>query len=166
MEETEVKPTYEIKLAKRINATTIVDLLNNVTLKLHEKNINQWEYPWDLKEIERDIENRNTYIVTTSGSLILGTFSIRYLETKTWIPIIEPNNLYLYRIAVLSEYQGNNIGLKIMNYACQSARASKQILYLDCWAGNEKLKNFYTKAGFVFCGDFQEEDYEISVFKY
>ena len=161
-----MKPTYEIKLAKITNTTTIVELLNKVTIKLHEKNINQWENPWDLKKVERDIDNRNTYIVTTADTLILGTFSIRYLETKTWIPIIEPNNLYLYRIAVLPEYQGKNIGLEIIKYACQSSRASKQVLYLDCWAGNEKLKNFYTEAGFEFYGDFQEEDYEISVFKY
>ena len=159
-------PEYEIKLAKSINSATIVDLLNNVTLKLYEKNINQWKYPWDLKEIEFDIENRNTYIVTAKGNLMLGTFSMKHLENKTWLSTIETNNLYLYRIAVLPEYHGENIGLEIINYACQSARVSKQILYLDCWAGNEKLKNFYTRAGFEVYGDFQEEDYEISVFRY
>jgi hypothetical protein len=39
-------------------------------------------------------------------------------------------------------------------------------LYLDCWAGNKKLRNFYSNAGFDFIGDFPEEDYMISVFKY
>jgi hypothetical protein len=39
-------------------------------------------------------------------------------------------------------------------------------LYLDCWAGNEKLKEFYFNNGFEYVGDFPEEDYFISVFKF
>ncbi|MBZ9687818.1 GNAT family N-acetyltransferase [Clostridium estertheticum] len=155
----------EIKLAERCNTIAIVDLLNTVTLNLHRKNINQWIYPWDFKEIEIDIKNRSTYMITIDN-LIVGTFSIKDVGVNTWNPSIKSNNLYLYRIAILPEYQGKNIGLQIINYACKISIDSKKTLYLDCWAGNEKLKDFYFKVGFDFCGEFPEEDYRISVFKY
>jgi len=155
----------EIKLADNDSTIAIVKLLNAVTLSLHTKGINQWTYPWELKEIGRDIKNRNTYKMTIDN-LIVGTFSIKEVDVNKWVPINKSNNLYLYRIAILPEYQGKNIGLKIIKYACMISLDFNKTLYLDCWTGSEKLKDFYLKAGFNFCGDFPEEDYMISVFKY
>jgi ribosomal protein S18 acetylase RimI-like enzyme len=104
--------------------------------------------------------------VITVDDLTVGTFSLKEIGINSLPTIIESDNLYLYRVALLPEYQGKNIGLKVTNYACQISRDLKKILYLDCWAGNVNLKNFYLKAGFDFCGDFPEEDYMLSVFKY
>jgi hypothetical protein len=39
-------------------------------------------------------------------------------------------------------------------------------VHIDCWAENEKLKDFYSKNGFEYLGDFAEEDYLISIFKF
>lgn len=144
---------------------TIVELLNKVTLNLHEKNVNQWKYPWHSEKIDMDIKNRNTYVITI-GKLIVGTFSIKDMDINIAFNISKPNNLYLYRIAILPEYQGRNIGFKIINYTFQISRDSRKTLYLDCWAGNAKLKDFYCKAGFDYCGDFPEAGYMVSVFKY
>ncbi|MGV2941336.1 GNAT family N-acetyltransferase [Mesobacillus sp. LC4] len=63
------------------------------------------------------------------------------------------------------EYQGKGYGSVITSWSCQYARQLVEELYLDCWAGNEKLKNFYSENGFEYVGDFPEEDYYISVFK-
>lgn len=156
---------YEIRLAEKDDISIIVELLNKVTLNLHEKNINQWTYPWDLEEINTDIKNKNTYVITID-KLIVGTFSIKDMDINEILHISKPNNLYLYRIAILPAYQGKNIGLKAISYAFQVSRNLSKTLYLDCWAGNIKLKSFYSEAGFDYCGDFPEEDYMISVFKY
>lgn len=156
----------EIKLADKSSVDSIVELLNKVTLNLHRKNINQWIYPWNFKDVEEDIENRKTYIIRIDSQLA-GTFSIKDTGSMNdGLTVIEPGNLYLYRIAVLPEYQGKNIGLQIVDYAFKISIDSKKILYLDCWAGNKKLKDFYLKAGFDLCGDFPEEDYMVSVFKF
>lgn len=155
---------YEIKLAEEDDIKIIVELLNKVTLNLHQKNINQWTYPWDFEELNADIKNRNVHVIT-ADKLIIGTFSLKDMDDNV-LHIIKPNNLYLYRIAILPVYQGKNIGLYAVNYACETSKHLRKILYLDCWAGNVKLKNFYLKAGFDYCGDFPEEDYMISVFKY
>ncbi|GAA0180924.1 hypothetical protein SH2C18_35360 [Clostridium sediminicola] len=51
-------------------------------------------------------------------------------------------------------------------FKCITVKYYILIQYLDCWAGNEKLRTFYLKAGFDFCGDFPEDNYMSSVFKY
>lgn len=154
----------QIRLAYIQEKDIIVELLNKVTLFLHEKGINQWIYPWNPDEIGIDIQNKYTYVLIVDGKIV-GTFSIKDINEFDFLSI-EPQSKYLYRIAILPEYQGKNLGIEIVNYSCQYARKLNKTLYLDCWAGNEKLRNFYSSAGFEFIGDFPEEDYMISVFKY
>ncbi|MGH4123475.1 MAG: GNAT family N-acetyltransferase [Clostridium sp.] len=154
----------EIKLVGINNLNTIVELLNKVALHLHEKGVNQWTYPWNRSEIEIHIEKGYIYMLVVDN-LIVGTFSLKDINNFDFFSI-EPNSKYLYRIAILPEYQGKKLGIEITNYVCGYSRNLKSALYLDCWAGNEKLRNFYSSAGFDFMGDFPEEDYMISVFKY
>lgn len=156
---------YKIRLAEKNDISAVVELLDKVTLNLHQKNINQWIYPWNSEEIKLDIENRNVYVVLLDN-LMVGTFSIKILYIDVEIPVIEADSLYLYRIAILPEFQGKNIGLEVTDYACRISSSFKKVLYLDCWSGNINLRNFYLKAGFNYCGDFPEEDYLVSVFKY
>lgn len=155
----------EFRLAEKDDTNAIVKLLNEVTLNLHERNIEQWTYPWEFKEIDIEVKNRNVYVVTID-KVIIGTFSLKHIDANSWISIIKTSSIYFYRIAILPEYQGQNIGLDIINYVSKISRDSNKYLYLDCWAGNQRLKKFYLKAGFDFCGDFPEDDYMISVFKH
>lgn len=121
----EVRMMYEIKLAEKDKAVAIVDLLNKVTLNLHRKGINQWTYPWDSKEIEMDIKSGRTNIIIVDDS-IAGTFSLKVIEDNSWFSFIKSNSIYLYRIAILPAYQGKNLGIEIINYACKIARNSKK----------------------------------------
>lgn len=143
---------------------SVVDIINDATLNLNKKGINQWNYPCDAKEIEHDIMKNYVYILVLNDNVV-GTFSLRPIEH--YAPLdVEPNSKYLYRLAILSAYKGNNLGKEMIEYVCRTARCLGSTIYLDCWAGNKKLRKFYTEAGFEFLGDFPEEDYFISVFKY
>lgn len=153
----------QILLAEEIHTEALVELLNKVTLNLHEKNINQWVYPWNYEEILKDIKNHNTYIII-KDKLIIGTFSIKPTAISSLSHIIKAHSFYLYRIAISSKYQGKSIGLAAVDFARRKAKASDKSIYLDCWAGNSPLRQFYSKAGFKYLGDFPEEDYMISVF--
>lgn len=154
----------KIRLAEMEDIDIIVELLNKVTLQLHKKGINQWKYPWDFKEIEVDVKNKYTYVLIVDEKIV-GTFSIKDIDNFDFLSI-ETHSKYLYRIAILPEYHGKNLGIEIINYSCQYVRKLDKTLYLDCWAGNRKLRNFYLNAGFDFIGDFIEKDYMISVFKF
>ncbi|GAA0492488.1 hypothetical protein GCM10008986_18550 [Salinibacillus aidingensis] len=54
--------------------------------------------------------------------------------------------------------------LKIINYSCSYAQRFTGKLYLDCWAGNQKLRVYYPAQGLTYLGYFPEKDYSISVF--
>lgn len=153
----------KIELADTGRTDEITELLNKVTLNLHEKGINQWTFPWDKDKLRTDIEERHVYVLM-ENDIVAGTFSMKHIDKFEPVPI-ESSSMYLYRIAVLPEYQGNNLGMKIMQFACQASEKLRKSLYLDCWAGNKKLRSFYSGAGLEYLGDFPEEDYMISVFK-
>ena len=154
----------EIKLAEIKDIGVIVELLNEVTLQLHEKGINQWVYPCNSLEIEMGIREAQIYVLIVDD-IIVGTFSLKPIDNLATL-LIEANSSYLFRVAILPEYQGKSLGVELVNYACEHSRKLKNTLYLDCWAGNKKLRKFYSNAGFDFLGDFPEEDYFISVFRY
>jgi len=154
----------QIRLAQRDEKDIIVDLLNKVALHLNKKGVKQWSYPWDEKEIYEEIESKLIYILIVNNTVI-GTFSIKDTDYVN-VPLIKGQNNYLYRVAISPEYFGKNFGLEMVDYAIKLSRGTKKSLYLDCWAGNDKLKKFYLDAGFQLLGDVPEEDYMISVFKY
>ncbi|MFF2752940.1 GNAT family N-acetyltransferase [Psychrobacillus sp. NPDC058041] len=152
-----------IKLAGVSDLVQILEVLNKVTIALQNKNINQWSYPWDSEYISNEISEEKSYKLMHNESVI-GTFFIETID-KIGEYIIEPESLYLSKIAILPEYQGSNIGSKITDFACTNAQKLNKVLYIDCWAGNIKLKEFYSKNGFQYIGDFSEEDYLISIFR-
>lgn len=154
----------EIRLATIQDLMNIEDLLNKVTLMLHNRGVNQWSYPCNKKELEIDIENNRVFVLIIDN-LIIGTYSLKNIQDIYLIPV-ETNNKYLYRIAILPEYQGQGLGVHMVNYCCNYAKDNNKILYLDCWGGNEKLRSFYSSIGFNLIGDFSEEDYMVSVFKF
>jgi ribosomal protein S18 acetylase RimI-like enzyme len=154
-----------IELAQLDNLSDIVALLNSATKKLLSLNIKQWEYPWDSKVIEEDIVNNFQYIVKNDNK-IMAVFSLKDMSNNQWTNDTSNNQMYLYRIAVDPIYQGNNVGHFICDWVQNYSKQNKRNIYLDCWAGNEKLRSFYKDAGFLFVGDYPEDDYFISVFRY
>jgi ribosomal protein S18 acetylase RimI-like enzyme len=153
-----------IKSAIQKDSDPIVQLLNEVTQKLMSQNIKQWDYPWDNSLISSDISSGFQYIVEENNKII-AVFSIKDMPANYWTKEEKPDQMYLYRIAVAPQCQGKSVGNVICNWIHDYAIQNNKTIYLDCWAGNEKLKNFYDNAGFSYIGDYPEESYLVSVFK-
>ncbi|MGD6796003.1 GNAT family N-acetyltransferase [Metabacillus indicus] len=153
-----------IRLASRQDLKQVLHVYNQVTADLHEKGINQWEYPWCAEKLLSKIKNHEMYVVV-DDSTVIGVFCIEEINQLSGL-MMDSDNMYLSQIAILREYQGKGIGLYITKFTCSYAMSVKKKIYLDCWAGNEKLKNFYLKAGFDYQGDLPEEDYSISIFSF
>jgi RimJ/RimL family protein N-acetyltransferase len=154
----------KIRLAKLNDFQQVLYVLNKTTLGLHKKGIKQWDYPWDENIVVSEIKNNHTYVLLFDSEII-GTFCIKEIDSLSDL-VIDSKSKYLYQIAILPKYQGNNIGSVITEFACSFANKVNKTIYLDCWAGNEKLKDYYLKNGFEYQGDFAEEDYFISIFKF
>ncbi len=58
----------------------------------------------------------------------IGTFSIKSTNGLE-LSAINPENLYLYRIALLPDFQGKGLGRQITHFACEYARKFNKILY-------------------------------------
>ncbi len=153
-----------IERAEAKHTGTITGILDKVTLRLHEKGVRQWTYPWDSGIIEAEAGNGNVYLLL-EDDIAVGTFSIKAIESINDFRV-EPGSMYLYRIAILPEYQGKNLGAHVTDHVMGLSQRLDKAVYLDCWAGNSKLRSFYLKAGFEHLGDFPEEDYCISIFRY
>ncbi len=153
----------EIQLATFKDVPSMVKVLNAVTLDLLKKGINQWPYPWDPFVVKQAVERHGGYVVRLDAQ-ITGAFYIYSVSNLSDLPM-EPQSLYISKIAILPEYQGRNIGSQIIRFACSLTQKQNKTLYLDCCAGNEKLKDFYRVQGLEYVGDFPEEDYFISIFK-
>ncbi|OEF96659.1 hypothetical protein BHF71_11345 [Vulcanibacillus modesticaldus] len=107
----------EIRLARIEDLNNIVSLLNKVTIDLHTKGILQWNYPWNSDDLIEDIINNYVYLLIIDD-LAVGTFSIKDIGEFNFINT-EPDNKYLYRIAILPEFQGKGLGLKIVKYSIE-----------------------------------------------
>ncbi|MDN3956058.1 GNAT family N-acetyltransferase [Sporolactobacillus laevolacticus] len=153
----------EIRRAEMIDLDKVVNILNRVAQNLQENGIHQWDYPWDRDKIEKEIKSDQAFILFNDRKAI-GTFFIREIDGLSELAVAPQSN-YLNKIAILPEYQGKNIGAIIIDYACSFSHNLNKTLYLDCWAGNDKLKAFYAGHGFKYLGDFPEDDYYISVYQ-
>ncbi|KAE9377563.1 hypothetical protein N431DRAFT_434759 [Stipitochalara longipes BDJ] len=83
---------------------------------------------------------------------------------------------YLHSLMLVPELQGQGLGrvflrqvlnileleIKISGRGIEGVKGG--MIILDCWAGNDKLREFYKTVGFKFWGSFPEKDYEIAVF--
>ena len=147
----------KIKLIGNDEIISLLYILNEVTLDLHKTGIQPWSYPWKSSDIAYDVHEGNVYGVYDEKDLI-GTFKIKEV-TSLHYTCVEIPSKELSQIAVHPSAQGKNIGAYIIHYAQSHVNKLNQALYLDCWAGNEKLKTFYTLNGFNYLGDFPEEDY-------
>lgn len=152
-----------IEKATKADINKVLKILNDVTADLISKNINQWEYPWEEKGLKEDLEEEKIYLVLVDGYPV-GTFSLVDLHNEENEFYKNTQGKYLYRIAVIPRIQGLGYGQKILELIRHS-NFSDNILYLDCWSGNEKLKKFYMNAGLKYIGDYPEKDYSISIFQ-
>ena len=149
-----------IRKAQIKDCRTIIDILNRTTLFLHNKGIFQWEYPWDDVEIKEDIILGSLYVLEISDQII-GTFGLKPKISIGDISL-EDSAVYLYQIAIDPAHQGSGHGRELIDF-CKEIR---EIIYLDCWSGNLKLRDFYMSNGFEYIKDLPEEDFFVSVFRW
>ncbi|RDU37750.1 hypothetical protein DRW41_07955 [Neobacillus piezotolerans] len=151
------------KVADLKKCSDIVELYNEVTLQLQRKGIQQWDYPWREDIVKEAIDRREVYTAELNGTIV-GAFWIGRAGHFSGLRV-EEGSQYLSKIAILPNYQGHGFGRGIVSFACTLAKTAGKPMYLDCWAGNHKLREFYTGCDLEYIGDFPEEDYFISVFK-
>lgn len=151
-----------VKKANADDLYNILNILDSATAKLLEKGVMQWEYPWDERQVLSFILKGEFYTVSHKN-IPCGCFGLKDFPKNNFVPA-DKNGLYRYHLAVHPGYDKAGIGFRICEWIQEYSKSTGKNIYFDCWAGNQKLINYYTFMGFKPLGQFPEEDYFVYAF--
>ncbi len=117
------------------------------------KGIYQWNEHYPNKSaFEKDVERDELYVLEINNSII-GCIVMSTLIDEEYIPVkwLTPNknNIYIHRLAIHPEHQGNRYAQQLMDFAEQFAIENNYIsIRLDTFSQNKRNKLFYELRGY------------------
>lgn len=173
----------QVRSAVLLDAQWMLDLSSRVQAALTASGSLQELTSSTLETVQATIQDQHVFILsfppgtleasesdaeTRIGSVIISSFSPQdgHGSLEWGIEGSREGIFYLHSLMLETEFQGRGTGKGFLKEALSEMerRVGDGKVLLDCWAGNEKLRGFYEKAGFNLMGVFPEEDYEIAVF--
>jgi GNAT superfamily N-acetyltransferase len=83
----------------------------------------------------------------------VGTLTLQWADL-TFCAERQPDAGYVHKLAVRPAYTRQSIGLEMLKWAEASARkAGKRFLRLNCLAEDQKIRDYYDRAGFLYEGN-------------
>ena len=136
----------------------ILKITKACAFPLISKNIFQWNefYP-NRKPFEADVERNELYVLEIHNEVI-GCITISTYMDEEYNPIkwLTPNynNIYIHRLAIHPNHQGNGYARKLMDFAEDFAiRNNYNSIRLDTFSKNDRNKKFYELRGFIKTGE-------------
>jgi len=122
------------------------------------KGIYQWNehYPNPFA-FENDVKRNELYVLEVDGQ-VKGTIVISTFMDEEYMPIDwltqNHNNIYIHRLAIHPELQGQGYAQQLMNFAEQFAiDNSYSSIRLDTFSQNKRNQKFYELRGYKRLGD-------------
>ncbi|MBU2948423.1 GNAT family N-acetyltransferase [Zobellia uliginosa] len=147
-----------VKLAKLSEIPQILNITKACAATMIKNGIYQWndEYP-SQKAFELDIERGELYTLQENGRII-GTIVLSRIMDKEYESIkwLTPNhkNIYIHRVAVHPDFQGQGYAQQLMAYGEDHARNHAfASVRLDTFSQNKRNQRFYETRGFQRLGD-------------
>tara|TARA_B100000768_G_C11283255_1_gene380031 strand:+ start:75 stop:578 length:504 start_codon:yes stop_codon:yes gene_type:complete len=143
-----------IRLAKDDDIKRVVEITNACANHMISKNIFQWDENYPNKEVfDQDITDNTLYIIENM-SKILGCIciSIKIDDVYKNVNWLTPNNknVFLHRLAIHPDFQGQGLALKLMEYAEEyTIKKEYKSIRLDTFSGNPKNNKFYNLQGYT-----------------
>ena len=166
-----VQQPLKVRRAERDDIAFIVDLSRRVQEKLTASGSLQQIGPIPRETVEAQV-NAGTAHILDRGSRRLGSVFVEPVPVESlrrWKlddPTLKP--WFLHKLMLEPGEQGHCLGAYFLE-GIKAYIASRQpggTIVLDCWAGNDKLRDFYTRAGFKLHGVFPANGFEVAVFVY
>ena len=117
------------------------------------KGIYQWNehYPNKLA-FESDVKRNELYVIEINNNVV-GCIAISTLMDDEYIPVkwLTPNknNIYIHRLAIHPEYQGNGFAQQLMDFAEQHSKENNySSIRLDTFSKNKRNHLFYELRGY------------------
>ena len=157
-------------LANADDVEVIIQLSSRVQTALTASGSLQEIGPLQHDIVSSAIASQRCFVLKGTN-YIIGCAFIRPLQEDYFPPSPDFNIrsyptpwLYLHSIMLDPEVQGKGFGVQLLNSVVQHIAPSGGTMFLDCWAGSTKLRDFYASAGCTFVAMLPEYDYEIAVF--
>jgi ribosomal protein S18 acetylase RimI-like enzyme len=137
-----------IRKAVLEDTNSLISILSAaVQHKLNHQDMSWGTGVFSEREVRGLIKTDATYTVLSDGEVI-GTFGLHWQDERVWGDQ-PPNAGYVHRLAVRDDLHGQDLGLRIIDWAvAEVARNGRQYLRLDCDSSNTKLRDYYEKQGF------------------
>ncbi len=162
---------YVVRAGLASDASPVLQIVQAAQDRLTKAGSSQQLVGYTRENVSARIERRELYVLEVDDRILGSAFvepvtPERFPQIAGWN--IAPDGCpvwFLYGLVIDPDAQGRGWGRVLLHSLCsQEAFAPPAVLTLDCWAGNQKLRRFYTDAGFQLHGVFPEEDYQIAVF--
>ncbi|PPJ49837.1 hypothetical protein CBER1_03298 [Cercospora berteroae] len=157
------------------DAQAVVDLSADVQNALTASGSLQQIGPLVLQDVKKAIATGHCYAIKNDARLVGCAFA------KPMTPSViaeeyeaQPLNishhvhpwLYMHSIMLRPDLQGRGLGRVLVDGAvqCIELKHARGTIFLDCCAGNDKLKAFYKRGGFEFVQNLAQQDYEVALF--
>lgn len=147
-----------IREARLSDIDTILKITKSCAIHMTAQNIHQWNEHYPNKQAFISDVKRNELYVLEEKNNVIGCIVMSAQMDEEYLPIqwLTPNdgNIYIHRVAVDPEYQGQGYAQKLMTFAEQFARENKQrSVRLDTFSQNLRNQKFYEQRGYKKVGD-------------
>lgn len=151
-----------IRFSQLNDIPRILEIINDAKALLKSLNIDQWQngYP-NLEQIENDIQNKESYVITTDDGIIAATtmFTLRseptykkVYEGKWIIDESEPYGV-IHRLAMSKDFRGQGIAKFVFEELHQQLQEKGiQSLKIDTHEDNKGMQSLIKKMGYQYCG--------------
>ncbi len=148
----------------------VLEILAEAAQWLQANKIDQWAYPPPpslRQRIRREIEKGELYLAhTVPAGQAVGTLRFEWAGDALWHAQPAHTAGYLHTIAIRPALHGHSLGEELINWAKDHVRSRNcNFLRLDCVAANAKLRSYYTRLGFRYCGQATHEDFTGALFE-
>ncbi|MFI8377741.1 GNAT family N-acetyltransferase [Leeuwenhoekiella sp. NPDC079379] len=143
-----------IRKAKLSEIESILNLTRACAKAMIKNNIYQWndDYP-SHQAFEEDIKREELFVYAQgekiTGTIVISTLRDEIYEHVNWLTPVNTNSIYIHRLAVHPDLQGQGIAQQLMNFAESFAKENKYVsVRLDTFSRNPRNNIFYTKRGY------------------
>lgn len=155
----------EFRQAKISDLDQIVEIIELSKKYLKETKVDQWQDGYPAKEdLRRDIENRNSYVLTNKDEIVATTVisldgenTYNSIFNGEWIT--NEDYIVMHRVAVHDKYKGKGIFKELIKEA-ESLALNKGIssIKIDTHRDNISMQRAVVKNDFKRCGIIYLED--------
>ncbi|MBT8258531.1 MAG: GNAT family N-acetyltransferase [Bacteroidia bacterium] len=146
-----------IRKARTEDIATIMSITDACAKKLIQLNIFQWNDQYPNEQVFRDDIIRDELYVIEVNSKVIGCMAITEIKDAEYEPVKwltdDGNSIYIHRLAVHPDNQGQGFARKLMGYAENHARENQKIsVRLDTFSKNLRNQKFYETRGYTRLG--------------